>query len=94
LAALFRAAVEAVEPARLVAAHLPRLLAAAEPPTPVLVVGAGKAAERMAAGCEQVLGAQRVHGVVVAPTATGALRSITVAQAGDPLPADNRRRVT
>jgi hydroxypyruvate reductase len=54
---------------------------------PTLVIGAGKAAARMAAGCEQVLGAGNVRGeVVVADGCTVELASIRVTEAGHPLP--------
>ncbi len=94
---IFRAAVAAVDPAQLVAEHLacrgrPALVDSAANlkacwDAPTLVVGAGKAAARMAAGCERVLGAENVCGeVIVAPGCEVPLGSITVTAAGHPLP--------
>jgi len=52
-----------------------------------LVIGAGKAAARMAAGCEAVLGAGRVRGlVIVAGGGSASLDSIDVVEAGHPVP--------
>jgi glycerate 2-kinase len=91
--AIFRAAIDAVDPARLVAAHLGvdgadvLVDTLARSPRPTLVVGAGKAAARMAAGCEAVLGADSVHGeVIVADGCRVALQSVAVSEAGHPLP--------
>jgi glycerate 2-kinase len=95
--AIFRAAVHAVEPARLVAVHLSADgdgvtvvtsgRAVARWPHPTLVVGAGKAAARMAAGCEAVLGAARVRGLVItAEGCTAPLGSVHTVEAGHPLP--------
>lgn len=56
-------------------------------PLPVTVAGAGKAAARMALGCEVVLGAEAVSGLVI--TADGCeerLASVTCLAAGHPLP--------
>src|SRR5262249_53597237 len=74
-ATLFHAAVAAVNPSVLVAQHLVRRgedVCVAIPgetlwtwPSPTLVIGAGKAAARMAAGCEQALGSEHVRGEVV-----------------------------
>ena len=95
--AIFRAAVAAVDPTRLVASHLvsdgaqasvrsaSRVVATWRPPT--LVVGAGKAAARMAAACEDVLGPPNVHGhVIVADRCGIETQSIKVTEAGHPLP--------
>jgi len=95
--AIFRAAIAAVDPTELVARHLSRdggdvvvHSAGREPrrwPAPTLIVGAGKAAARMALGCEQGLGAPNVAGeVVVADGCAVALQSVAVAAAGHPLP--------
>ncbi|MFI5395170.1 MAG: glycerate kinase [Candidatus Binatia bacterium] len=95
--AIFRAAVNAVDPAHLVIEHLSRHAAAAlndaagsvprKNRGPTLVIGAGKAAARMAAGCEQVLGAENVRGeVIVADGCAAELRSVAVSEAGHPLP--------
>jgi glycerate 2-kinase len=91
--AVFRAALDAVDPSQLVAAHLgvdgAEVLVdtLARWPRPTLVVGAGKAAARMAAGCEAVLGPEHVHGEVIVADGCGvALRSIAVSEAGHPLP--------
>jgi len=94
---LFYAAIAAVEPASLVARHLVRRtndvrLADSEGtlwcwPAPTLVVGAGKAAAHMAAGCEQALGPENVLGEVVVADGCGTeLQSIRVSEAGHPLP--------
>lgn len=95
--AIFRAAISAVDPANLVIDHLSRHAAEALHDTagrtprenrgPTLVIGAGKAAARMAAGCEQALGAENVCGeVIVADGCTVGLRSVAVSEAGHPLP--------
>lgn len=97
LVAIFRAALAAVDPLRLVANHLLREGAlislqsndgvVATWRAPILVVGAGKAAARMAAGCETVLGPQAVHGEVIVADGCGAdTQSIQVTEAGHPLP--------
>jgi glycerate-2-kinase len=53
----------------------------------ILVVGAGKAAARMAAGCEAALGPARFHGLVIVPDECGVdLESIDVRFAGHPVP--------
>jgi hydroxypyruvate reductase len=95
--AILRAALAAVDPTKLVADylrwHAAEVLPGAatrasrrELPT-LLVVGAGKAAARMAAGCEQALGAGHVRGeVIVADGYAVLLRSLTVTEAGHPLP--------
>jgi len=97
LVAIFRAALAAVDPTRLVATHLVRdgqwvsvqsgneLVKTWQMPT--LVVGAGKAAARMAAACEEVLGAATVHGeVIVADGCDRDTEAIRVTEAGHPLP--------
>ncbi len=87
----------AADPTRLVLEHLARdgsdvLVKGAEGTTrrwrsPTLVVGAGKAAARMAAGCERALGAENLRGeVVVADGCTVDLQTIAVTEAGHPLP--------
>ena len=97
LAAIFAAAIAAVDPERLVAAHLIyRGLDAtvtdggnelARWRGPTLCVGAGKAAARMAAGCEDALGTERVRGLVIVPDGCDVpLSTVTVAQAGHPIP--------
>lgn len=54
---------------------------------PTLVIGAGKAAARMAAACEQALGPAAVHGEVIVADGCGLeLRSIVVTEAGHPIP--------
>jgi glycerate 2-kinase len=95
--AILRAAVAAADPTELVAGHLERcadavLVTAAGSPVgrwraPTLIVGAGKAAAGMAAGCERVLGAENVAGeVIVAAGCAVELKSVAVAEAGHPLP--------
>jgi hydroxypyruvate reductase len=94
---IFRGAIAAVDPQRLVARVLCRSHQHAEVALPgglvaqyqlpLLVVGAGKAAARMAAACEAALGADRVSGGVVVNQGVGLeLDSITVLEAGHPLP--------
>ena len=93
----FDAAVAAADPMRLVASHLARRGSgvavqgnggtARQWRSPTLVVGAGKAAARMAAGCERVLGADNLHGEVVVADGCGVkLQAIRVTEAGHPLP--------
>ncbi len=76
----------AVEPAALVERHLQQQ----QPQTATdryLVVGAGKAAARMARGCEVVLGERRVHGlIIVADGCECSLTGLQVHPAGHPLP--------
>jgi glycerate 2-kinase len=97
LVEIFRAALAAVDPARLVANHLAReglrvsVRSADGVATtwdaPTLVVGAGKAAGRMAAACEAILGPQNVYGHVIVADGCGVeTRSITITEAGHPLP--------
>jgi glycerate 2-kinase len=85
--AIFRAAIRAVDPTELVADYLSRHAAPEHMCPPTLVVGAGKAAARMAAGCEAVLGPVNLCGEVIVADGCGApLRSIRVSEAGHPLP--------
>ncbi|OFV88782.1 MAG: hypothetical protein A3J75_00330 [Acidobacteria bacterium RBG_16_68_9] len=97
LAAIFGAAVAAVDPARLVQDHLQRdgaFVCVHEAGRDIvrwrgmtLVVGAGKAAERMASGCEAALGPDRVHGLVIAADRSRLpVSSIAVTAAGHPVP--------
>lgn len=96
-AAIFAAALRAVDPTRLVAAtlvrrgttvvvdrpHQPGLEWAA----PTLVIGAGKAAARMASGCEAALGVDNVRGEVIVADGCGVdLAAVRLAEAGHPLP--------
>ncbi len=94
---LFHAALRAVDPQQLVQTCLSRHgdIARAVLPSgevaewraPTVVVGAGKAAARMAAGCEAALGAEAVSGsVVVADGCAAPLASIEIREAGHPLP--------
>ncbi len=82
--AIFHAAIRAADPNALVRhylSHAPSLQA------PILVVGAGKAAANMAAGCAAVLGDRNVHGEVIVAGGCGqALSTIRVSPAGHPLP--------
>lgn len=85
--AMFRAAVDAVDPTVLVANYLSRHVAGKGHGPPSLVVGAGKAAARMAAGCEAVLGAANLRGeVIVGEGCVAPLGSVQVSEAGHPLP--------
>ncbi len=85
--AMFRAAVDAVDPTELVANYLSRQVAGDRHGPPSLVVGAGKAAARMAAGCEAVLGAANLRGeVIVGEGCVAPLSSVHVSEAGHPLP--------
>lgn len=80
---LFHAAVSAVDPAHAIGAYLP-----AAPAGRIVVIGAGKAAARMAEGVERHYGA-RVEGLVVTRYGHGAAtRYIEVIEAGHPLPDD------
>ena len=94
---LFNAALRAVDPTQLVLTCLSRTASTArvvlrsgeavEWRAPTVVVGAGKAAARMAAGCETALGSDAVSGsVVVADGCAVRLASIEVVEAGHPLP--------
>jgi glycerate-2-kinase len=61
----------------------------------LLVVGAGKAAARMAAGCEAALGAHRLSGMVIVPDGCEVvLASIAVRVAGHPFPDARGARAT
>lgn len=83
LTGLFDTAVAAVDPARCIARYLPPA-----PPGRIVVVGAGKAAARMAEGVERHYG-DRVEGMVVTRYGHGApTRRIEVVEAGHPLPDD------
>lgn len=98
LVRIFRAAIAAVDPARLVVAHLhqdasaivltgPRDEIARWERKPVLLVGAGKAAARMAAGCQSVFGEQGLNGLVIVADGCGVpLHTVEVLEAGHPLP--------
>ncbi|MFN8641936.1 MAG: DUF4147 domain-containing protein [Candidatus Binatia bacterium] len=84
LAAIFAAAVAAVDPVRLVRDALARQ---PTPSKPVLVIGAGKAAARMAAGVESAWPIDRVRGAVVtAPGCAVPLRQVHVAIGSHPVP--------
>jgi glycerate 2-kinase len=85
--AIFQAAIRAVDPTELVAGYLSSHAAPGRMRPPVLVIGAGKAAARMAAGCEAVLGAANLYGEVIVADGCGVpLQSIHVSEAGHPLP--------
>jgi len=86
-----------VDPGRLVATHLHRdgqhVVLTIDSSvvdrwsTPTLVVGGGKGAAGMAAGCERAVGAEHLFGaVVVADGCRADLQSISVIEAGHPLP--------
>jgi len=78
--------VAAVDPTALTRAWLSRNTLPSSP-AGFLLVGAGKAAARMAAGCEAALGAERLRGlVIVADGCEVPLASIDVRAAGHPLP--------
>lgn len=74
-----------MDPIRLVRDYL-----TAHPPTPpVFIIGAGKAAARMAAGVEAAIGSEAVDGIVVtAPGCEAELRRIRIAVGSHPLPDD------
>lgn len=85
--AIFRAAIRAVDPTELVADYLSSQAALEHMRPPTLVIGAGKAAARMAAGCETVLGPANLRGEVIVADGCGVpLHSIHVSEAGHPLP--------
>lgn len=94
---IFRAAIDAVDPERLIAdylrnetardGHAASLLRSAAWPTKVLVVGAGKGAAAMASGCEKELGANRLVGLVIVPDGFARdLEAIEVCEARHPIP--------
>jgi len=84
---IFRAAVRAVDPTELVAHYLSNHAAREHMRAPTLVIGAGKAAAHMAAGCEAVLGPGDLRGEVVVADGCGVpLRAVSVSEAGHPLP--------
>ena len=95
--AIFNAAVAAVDPARLVGGCLQRERqtvrvivdgrAVGQWTGPTLVIGAGKGAARMAAGCERALGKEALGGrVIVADGCAVPLETVVVEDAGHPLP--------
>jgi len=97
LGRIFQAAVSAVAPDRLLREHLVRdgswVVATdgrrelARWRRSVLVIGAGKAAARMAAGCEEQFGAGRAKGFVTIADGCGVpLQGIEAAEAGHPVP--------
>ena len=99
LARLYRAAVDAADPARLVglaldgalegAGAIPSIVAAAPR---VFVLAIGKASLAMAAEIEHRLGAKLAEGLVVAPAASakaGALSRCEIVAGGHPLPDSN-----
>jgi hydroxypyruvate reductase len=86
LVQIYRAAVAAVDPAALVCRHLRAEFATSQAGR-LLVVGGGKAAARMAAGCEAALGPRVIGGLVIVPDGCGvALEVVTVRSAGHPIP--------
>ena len=86
-AAIFWAAIRAVDPTELAADYLSSHAAPEYMRPPTLVIGAGKAAARMAAGCEAVLGPANLGGEVIVADGCGVpLHSIHVNEAGHPLP--------
>lgn len=101
---LFAAAVAAADPARLVGTRVVRAGndalvraggASRRWPLPLTIVGAGKPAAAMAAGCQAALGEDALRGVVV--TADGCERSVPgvrVFAAGHPLPDERGLRAT
>lgn len=103
--AIFRAAVDAVQPNILVrsAVQLDGASAIVEGPglqsrrlsLPVTVIGAGKAAAAMALGCEQALGPANVTGEIIAPDRVDApLASIRLHHASHPLPDERGVKAT
>jgi hydroxypyruvate reductase len=85
LRAMFEAAVDAANPASVLAAHLPDL-----PVGRCIVVGAGKAAASMAAAVEAAWPDHPLSGVVVVPYGHGvATRHIRVLEAAHPTPDAN-----
>ena len=80
---LFRSAVAAADPAHAIGAHLPPA-----PAGRIVVVGAGKAAARMAEAVERHYGS-KVEGLVVTRYGhCAATRHVEVVEAGHPLPDD------
>lgn len=82
---IFQAAVTAVEPSNLVAAYLEKHPFGSGRPVPIL--GAGKAAARMAQGAEAALGKMAAGGqVIVADGCEVPLRTVDVCVGGHPVP--------
>jgi hydroxypyruvate reductase len=85
--AIFDAAVNSVQPQRLVADFLRRDPGSRWRRGPILIVGAGKAAARMAAGAEEALDTTDLRGEVVVADGCGVdLHNVEVSEAGHPLP--------
>ncbi|MGH7788600.1 MAG: glycerate kinase type-2 family protein [Candidatus Binatia bacterium] len=83
LGQIFAAALDAVDPTRLVAGFLRGRPPGRRP----LILGAGKAAARMAAGVEAAWPAARLRGLVIVPDGCDVpLRQIEIAVAGHPIP--------
>jgi len=98
-AAVFRAAIDAVRPDRLVEAVVHKQASQRfievkgrqriDLPPQVTLVGAGKAAAAMARGCESVLGPESISGEVISTDGTATdLAAVVVHRAGHPLPDD------
>jgi glycerate-2-kinase len=98
LARIYTAAIEAVDPTRLVRSYLIARFDRTAGPVEQgkwFVVGAGKAAARMAAGCETVLDETQVDGLVLtADGCTVPLRSIQCLAGGHPIPDERGLAVT
>jgi hydroxypyruvate reductase len=102
---IFRAGVAAVDPKKLVVDHFRTLggrdgavgplLRSVRRSAKLTVIGAGKGAAAMAAGCEEELGADHVYGLVIAPDGySRALDAIEVAVASHPVPDDRAVEAT
>ncbi len=86
----FYAAVEAAHPGKHLAGHLPPLA-----PGRTVVVGAGKAAARMAQAVEAHYGAERLEGLVITRYGHGApTHQLEVVEAAHPVPDAAGRRAT
>jgi glycerate 2-kinase len=91
---IYEAAIRAVDPAELVQSFVRREggrwridAAGVAWDGPATVVGAGKAAARMASACEAALGAEAVQGLIVTPDSSiVSLRSLSFAPASHPTP--------
>lgn len=90
LARIYTAAIESVDPTRLVSSYLAKRLESDDRGfgrREWLVVGAGKAAARMAAGCEAALAETSVCGLVLTADGCGVpLDRIECFEAGHPIP--------
>ncbi len=91
LEAIVHAAIDAVDPTRLVTRALQRG-AGANPDGPIRLVCAGKAANAMAAGALTVLGPRVVGGIVISPSPDPTSTRLAFMAGGHPLPTPDSER--